>query len=36
MVLLAAVMMASISTFADPLGIIQDDPCTSIPTAFPP
>jgi len=28
--------MASISTLADPLGIILDDPCTSISTAFPP
>jgi hypothetical protein len=36
MVLLAAIMMASISTLADPLGIIQDDPCMSISTAFPP
>ena len=36
MVLLAAIMMASMSTLADPLGIIQDDPCTSISTAFPP
>jgi hypothetical protein len=36
MALLVAIMMTSISTLADPLGIIQDDPCTSISTAFAP